>query len=177
MKKNDNKKLTISLFLLYISCFSVLNSAYAEMLERIVAVVNEEVILLSELKNEVQLRKAQGAEVSDAEALYEMINKRLLLGQAKRMRIEGDAQPNKSFATDDIIINDYIERRVKAFIHIPLKDMEDYYNDNAGSYGNKKFYEVKGEIEAKLVETRLKEKLQEHIRDLRKDSYIRVQLE
>ena len=177
MKKNDNKKLTISLFLLLVSSFLFLNSAYSELLERIVAVVNEEVILLSELKNEVQLRKAQGAEVSDAEALNEMINRRLLLGQAKRMRIAGDAEPDKSLMTDDIIINGYIERRVKAFIHIPLQDMEDYYNDNAGPYGDKKFYEVKSEIEAKLIETKLKEKLQEHIRDLRKDSYIRVQLE
>jgi len=176
MKKNDNEKLTIALFLLFVSCFLFLNFAYAEVLERIVAVVNEEIILLSELKNEVQLLKAQGAEVSDAEALDEMINRRLLLGQAKRMRIEGDAESDKSLMTDDIIINGYIERRVKAFIHIPLKDMENYYNDNAGLYGNKKFYEVKNEIEAKLVETRLKEKLQEHIKDLRKDSYIRAQL-
>ncbi len=58
MKKNDNKKITISLFLLFISYFSFLNFAYAEMLERIVAVVNEDVILLSEFRSEVQLRKA-----------------------------------------------------------------------------------------------------------------------
>lgn len=177
MKKNDNKKVTISLFLLFVSCFAFLNFAYAEMLERIVAVVNEDVILLSELKNEVQLRKAQGAEVSEAEVLDEMIKRRLLLVQAKKMRIAGDAETDKPLANDDAIINDYIERRVKAFIHIPLKDMEDYYNDNAGAYGDKKFYEVKNEIEAKLIETKLKGKLLEHIRDLRKDSYIRVQLE
>ena len=174
MKKRDNKKLTISIFLLLVS---FLNSAYAELLERIVAVVNEEVILLSELKDEVKLRKSQTAEVSDTEVLNEMINRRLLLGQAKRMRIEGDTESDKSLMTDDIIINNYIERRVKAFIHIPLKDMEDYYKDNSGSYGSKKFYEVKNEIEAKLLETKLEEKLQEHLRDLRKDSYIRVQLE
>lgn len=176
MKKNDNKKLTISIVLLIVSSFLFINSAYAELLERIVAVVNEEIILLSELKNEVQLRKAQGAEVSDSEALDEMINRRLLLGQAKRMKIEGDAESDKLSANDDIVINDYIERRVKAFIHIPLKDMEDYYNDNSGAYGNKKFYEIKGEIETKLIETKLKEKLQEHLRDLRRDSYVRVQL-
>ncbi len=144
------------------------------MLERIVAVVNEEVILLSELRSEVQLRKAQGLESAEAEALDVMINRRLLLEQAKKMRIDGD---DKSFMTDDIIINDYIERRVKAFIHIPLKDMEDFYNDNAGSYGGKKFYDVKDEIEARLLETRLKEKLQEHIKELRKNAYIRVQLQ
>ncbi len=177
MKKHDNKKLTISLFLLLVSSFLFLNSVYAELLERIVAIVNEEIILLSELKNEVQLRKSQAAEVSDAEVLDDMINRRLLLGQAKRMSIEGDAESDKSLMTDDIIINGYIERRVKAFIYIPLKDMEGYYSDNAGSYGDKKFYDVKSEIEAKLIETKLKEKLQEHIRDLRKDSYIRVQLE
>ncbi|MBI5675126.1 MAG: hypothetical protein HZC48_04725 [Nitrospirae bacterium] len=177
MKKNDNKKLTISLFLLLVSSFFFLNSAYAELLERIVAVVNEDTILLSELKNEVRLRNAQGAEVSDAEALDEMIDRKLLLEQAKRMRIEGDAESDKSLMTDDIIINGYIERRVKAFIHIPLKEMEDYYSDNIGSFSNKKFYEVKNEIETKLIETKLKDKLQEHIRDLRKDSYIRVQLD
>lgn len=176
MKKNDNTKLTVLLFLLLVSFFLFLNSAYAELLERIVAVVNEEVILLSELNNEVQLRKAQAAGVSYEEVLDEMINRSLLLGQAKKMRIEGDAESDKSLMIDDIIINGYIERRVKAFIHIPLKDMEDYYNKNAVAYGKRKFYEVKNEIETKLLETRLKEKLQEHIRDLRKDSYIRVQL-
>lgn len=176
MKNKDNKELTISLFLILVSSFLFINSAYAELLERIVAIVNEEVILLSELRSEVQLHKAQGAEVSDADVLDEMINRRLLLGQAKRMKIAGDAESDKSLMTDDIIINGYIERRVKAFIHIPLKDIEDYYNDNAGSYGDKKFYDVKNEIESKLIEAKLKEQLQEHIRDLRKDSYIRVQL-
>jgi len=167
-------KLIFSLFL--ISQFLFPAFINAEVLERIVAVVNEEVILLSELKSEVQLRKAQGAEAADAEVLDEMINRKLLLAQAKRMRIEGGAESDKSLMTDNIIINGYIERRVKAFIHIPLKDMEDYYSGNAASYGDKKFYDVKNEIEAKLIETKLKGKLEEHIRDLRKNSYIRVQL-
>lgn len=174
--KKGNKKRAISFFLFLLSCILSLGAADAEMLERVVAVVNEEVILLSELKNAVQLRKVQGLEAAEAEVLDEMINRGLLLEQAAKMRIQGDAESDKSLTADDIIINGYIERRVKAFIHIPLKDLEDYYNDNAGSYGTKKFYEVKGEIETKLLEDVLKEKLEEHIRDLRKDSYIRVQL-
>lgn len=176
MKKGDNKKRAVSIFLFILSCILSLNIADAEMLERIVAVVNEEVILLSELKDEIQLRKAGSAEISEAEVLDEMIDRSLLLAQAEKMKLETGAESDKPLEAEDKMINDYIERRVKAFIHIPLKDMEDYYIQNTALYGGRKFYDVKDEIEAKLIEKRLKDRLQEHIRDLRRDSYVRVQL-
>jgi hypothetical protein len=173
MKK---RKITISIFLLLLCCVRFAGVAYAEMLERVVAVVNEDVILLSELRSEVQLRKSGGAEASEADVLDEMIDRMLLLAQTEKMRLEEGVDPDKTLAAEDKMINDYIERRVKAFIHIPLKDMEDYYSRNTSLYGGKKFYDVKDEIEAKLVEARLQDRLREHIRGLRKDSYIRVQL-
>jgi len=176
MNKSNHKIRIVSLSLLLIYCILFQLVAYAEVLERIVAVVNDDVILLSELRRQARFLKDEGLESADEVVLDEMIDRRLLLEQAEKMKIEIDIQKEKALNADDMIINKYIERRVKAFIHIPLRDMEDYYNENKGIYGDKKFYEVKNEIEALLIETRLTEKLEQHIRELRKESNIRVQL-
>ncbi len=150
---------------------------YAEVLERIVAIVNNEVILLSEFKKDYQTAVDSGAKTTEREFLDKMINRLLLLEQAKKFRLKISALSHEMPASENDVINEYIERRIKAFIYIPFKEIESYYRSNRKLFDNKEFYDVRDEIENYLIEKKLNGRLLEHIEDLRKRSYIRIQLE
>jgi ribosomal protein S13 len=78
---------------------------------------------------------------------------------------------------DNNLIKEYIERRIKALIHIPIDEIESYYKNNMERFAGKEFYEVKDEIEDYMVEGELKRKIAEHVEELRNKAYIRIQLE
>ena len=105
-----------------------------------------------------------------------MIKRFMLLEQAKRFRL-GNSGPYAGKDKDDIIIKEYIEKRIKAVIHIPFEKMETYYLDNMKRFGDRGFYEAKDEIEDIMIKKELEKKLSEHIHELRKRAYIRIQLE
>ncbi len=161
------------LFLLLTSLFTLLTSSHAEVLDRIVAIVDDDVILSSELED--AFVKA-GKEIRRYKVLDNMINRSLLLKQAKKFRIGYSGSGGKA-EEDDVIISEYIEKRIRAVIHLPFDKMELYYKDNRESFGDKSFYDVRDEIEGHIIQGELEKKLKEHINELRKRSYIRIQLE
>lgn len=142
---------------------------HAEVLERVVAIVNDDVILLSEFREAVRAARDRG--MTDHEILEEMINKLLLLKEARRFRIQRG--PHKD---PDSIIEEYIRKRIRPFIRISFEEMEAYYLMNKERFGDREFYEVKDEIEAYLIEKELNKKVVEHIEELRKRAYIRIQV-
>lgn len=145
----------------------------AEVLERIVAIVNSQVVLLSEFEQEYQAAVRSDAAVTEEAVLNSMIDRILLLEQAKRLML-GD--PGEA-ADDDSVLKQYVERRIRAFIYIPIDEIETYYNQNRERFGSEEFYDVKDEIEEVLIDQALDKKLAEHIADLRKKASIRIQLE
>jgi GR25 family glycosyltransferase involved in LPS biosynthesis len=171
MKLNERFKFV--LFLLLTSHFLLLTSSHAEVLDRVVAIVDDDVILSSEL--EEAFVKA-GKELKRDKVLDNMINRSLLLKQAKKFRIGYSGSGGKA-NEDDVIVGEYIEKRIRAIIHLPFEKMELYYEDNRESFGDKSFYDVRDEIEGHIIEGEFKKKLREHINELRKRSYIRIQLE
>lgn len=175
-KLRSIKQLTINFFLLSTLYFLLSTLAYAELIERVVAIVNDEVILLSEFEEAFQDAATSEKEKTGKEFLNKMINRILLLEQARRFRLGVSLPPHKT-PDDNSLINEYIETRIKAFIHIPFEELESYYSRNREQFGDKKIYEVKDEIETHLKEERLNKKLSKHIEELREKAYIRVQLE
>jgi len=170
----------IKRLILILSFFSYLLSPSfinAEVIERVVAIVNDEVILLSELERAYQTAVNSNEKKTKLEVLNEMINKLLLLQEAKKFKLMRFPVPPGEQHEEEKIIKEYIERRIKAFIHIPFEEIESYYLKNKNLFGDKEFYEVRDEIEGYLIRERLKKKLSEHIQELRKKSYIRIQLE
>ena len=143
----------------------------SEVLDRVVAVVNDEVILLTELKNEMSARKEAGSELTAAEVLDEMINRLVLLEQARKFML------NTTASDIDSIVDLYLERSIKAIIHIPFEEIESYYIDHSELYGDKEFYDVKDEIESYMIANELKIRMLKHTKELRSKSYIRIQLE
>jgi len=141
-----------------------------------VAIVNNKVILLSEFEEALEAARKSDQKVTEGVVLDEMINRILILEQAKRLSL-GSTSDLAEDVDDNKLIKEYIERRIKALIHIPIDEIEAYYENNMGRFAGKEFYEVKDEIEDNMVEGELKRKIAEHVKELRNKAYIRIQLE
>ncbi len=162
--------------LIVIACAFFARNADAELVERIVAVVNDEAILLSEFKTALRLVKESGKEVNEKEIIDGMINEILLLEQARKFSFGRDAV-DAELSNPEKVIKNYIDKRIKALIHIPFRDIKAYYFNNLEKYGERDLYDVKGEIEEYLLNRLLEIKIQEHIDKLREDARIRIQLD
>lgn len=146
----------------------------SEILERIVAIVNNNVVLLSEYKDAIKAAKKSDEKVTEDAVLDEMINRVLMLEQAKKL-ILGQMEDSSGLIDDNKIINEYIDRRIRSFVHVPIEEIESYYLNNRKQFGSKSFSEAKDEIEDHLTEGELKIKLAEHVGELRKKAFIRIQ--
>lgn len=161
-------------FLLFTCHLLFVTAVHAEVLERIVAIVNDNVILLSEYEETFKALRKTDEKITEEKALDEMINRVLILEQARKLRL-GSLSDSAETLSDDKIITEYIERRIKSFIYIPIEEIESYYMDNRERFVGKAFYDVKDEMEDYLTRAVLTRKIAEHIEELRKKAYIRVQ--
>jgi hypothetical protein len=168
-------RIKIVFFLLLTSYFLLPTYSQAVDLDRIVAIIDDDVILSSELEDAFLVAVMTDDGVTKDEVLEDMIDRFLLLKQAKRFRISSPGNGGE-INEDDRIVNEYIEKRIRAVIYIPFEKMESYYMDNIESYGNRKFHKVKNEVEAELIEEELKTRLKKHVKELRGRAYIRVQV-
>ncbi|MBN2515503.1 MAG: peptidylprolyl isomerase [Deltaproteobacteria bacterium] len=89
-----------------ISVFSIIMavSSHAEMVDRIVAIINDEIITLSELNNNLETymkRVEQSSEVSDREKVKKQVRKLLLNSLIDQKLITQEAQKLGIAATDD----------------------------------------------------------------------------
>lgn len=156
----------------YVLPLAILN---AEVLDRVVAVVNDEIILFSQVEEAFQEANDAALEVTREEVLDGLINRILLLSQAKNIKRK-HIYSGTTEREDNILINEYIEKRLKAFIRIPYNELELFYQENR-EFFTEDFLGVRDEIEAYLIEIELNKKLSEHLEKLRGEAYIRVQLE
>jgi parvulin-like peptidyl-prolyl isomerase len=168
-------KLTCILLSLLVYHFLFLSFSTAEILDRVVAVVNDEIILFSEVEEAFQEANDVALEVTREEVLDGLINRILLLNQAKNIKRK-HIYSVKTEIEDNILINEYVEKRLKAFIRIPYTELELFYQENK-EFFTEEFLEVRDEIEAYLIEIELNKRLSEHLEKLREEAYIRVQLE
>jgi GR25 family glycosyltransferase involved in LPS biosynthesis len=152
------------------------NYLHAEVLERIVAIVNDDVILQSEFLQAYESAREYDPDAHEAGVLEEMINRLLLLKEARKFRLTASDNEQGEAKDDKIIIKEYIDIRLKGFIHVPYEDIEYYYYQNKDSFSGRDFYDVRNEIEEYLIEQEFNVKLIEYIEDLKRNAYIRTQL-
>lgn len=183
-RKSLLKKLFIIFFLLftvYYSLFTV--HCYSEVVDRVVAIVDDEAVMLSELNSAYQRAFSPQGESAEAEnsktditqeeVLNGLINRVLLLKQAKKF---SHSIQTRNDYDENTLIKEYIEKQLKTFIRIPFEEIEQFYEKNKEKFGSKDFYDVRDEIEGLLIEKELNRRLIKHIEDLRKNAYIKIQL-
>lgn len=139
----------------------------AEIIDRVVAFVDDQAITLSEFREQKQDIIKIAPDITEEEVLNAMINKKLLLRDAKKYRIEAPS--------DEEIARDYIDLKVRAFIRIRESQTEEFYHQNISEFSGKNYDDVRDEIEEYLTEKEVNRRLKELVKELREKTYIKIQ--
>jgi hypothetical protein len=156
-----------SVFLFLCFFITIVPDCKAQMIsDRVAAFVDDEAITDSELQDQYKKALRVTPDVTIDEVLNTMINRVLILREAKKYRIE---EP-----TPEEVIREYIDLKVRAFIRVTETEIETYFRENSSIFSGKEYDEVRDEIEHYLTEKDLNERLKEIIRELRKTAYIKI---
>lgn len=142
-----------------------ISKAFPEIIDRVVAYVDNYAITLRDFKNMAEKMKEKMPEIKNEEILEIMLNRALLLKNAKELFSEGN---------EEEIINNYIELKIKSAILIPESKIREYYEQNKVQFKEIPYTSVRNEIEKYLFEKELNKKLKEHIDELKKDVEIKI---
>lgn len=134
-------------------------------MDRTVACVDDDAILLSDLERSYQKAVLVSPGISRAEVLQTLINRTLLLREARKLFRETD---------EEQAIKDYVDLKVRAFIKVPEDEVRAFYDANSKNFGEVGFDKVKGQIETLLEEREVNKRLEDHLRDLRAKAFIRT---
>ncbi|HSW61825.1 MAG TPA: hypothetical protein VLH56_00675 [Dissulfurispiraceae bacterium] len=145
-----------------------LSCAYGEIVDRVVASVNDTAITLSELREKHAAMRKSVAAVTENESLQSMINAQLLLEKARHMRIEGE--------TPDELIATYIDLKIRSSVVVQQDAILSYYGENLEKLGGAEFSLVREDIEKYLTELETTKLLKEHIQNLREVADIAILL-
>ncbi len=140
----------------------------AAVIDRVVASVDDQAITLSEFL-EARGEMTKKRSMTDAEVIDSMINRLLLLREAKGMRFEG--------TTDEEIIKDFMDFRIRSVIIIKEEAIQQFYAENMDKWEGKDYLSVRDEIERYLFEKEFNDRLKRLLEELRAESEIHVMLE
>ena len=106
--------------------------------------------------------------ITKEEVLTTMVNRLLLLDEARKMRLEAP--------TEDALLREYIDLKIRAFIRIKEEEVTDFYKNHLSEFQGKELDDVRDDIEKYLTEKEVNERLKAHINELRGKSCVRMQL-
>jgi len=140
--------------------------SFAGLIDRVVAFVDDRAITSSELEETFEKTRRVRPDISEEEVLNTMINRMLMLNEAKRLKLEAK--------TDDELLNEYIEMKVKAFIRVSEDEIEEFYNRNISEFRGSSYEAVRDKIEEYLIEQEVNRLLKRHIEELRAKAYVKI---
>jgi len=140
----------------------------SEIFDRVVAFVDDEAITLSEFQQQYKNTLKLSPEIGEVDVLNTMINRKLLLKEAKKYRIEA--------SSEDEVMREYIDLKVRAFIKVGETEIEDFYKQNIRQFSGRDYEDARDDIEKYLSEKELNERLKEVLAELRGNAYIKIQL-
>jgi hypothetical protein len=132
----------------------------------VIAFVDNQAITLSDLEEQYSTTIKLSPDITKTEVLNTMINRILLLREAKRYRIEA--------ATQDDVMREYIDLKIRAFIRVGEGDIEGFYQENVSRFSGRSYEDAREEIERYLTEKELNEKLKAMVKELRGKAYIKI---
>jgi hypothetical protein len=158
----------ISYLITFLLIFALFPSASAAIKDRVVAFVDNSAITLSELDEVYSESLKRTPDITKDEVLNTMVNRVLLLREAKKLHLEAPSEEK--------LLQDYIDLKIRPRIKIKEEDVSDFYQKHINDFQGKEFETVKEEIEHYLAERELNNLLKKHIDELRKKAYIKIQL-
>jgi len=159
-------------FLFYLLLFTFIllfapSVLHAEIRDRVVAFVDNTAITLSDLEIKYAETLKATPNITKEEVLNTMVNRTLLLREAKRFRLEAPSEEEQ--------LKEYIDLKIRAFIRIRDQAIADFYQQHLIDFQGKELDEVRDQIETYLVENELNQRLKSHIDELRGKSCVKVQ--
>lgn len=142
---------------------------YAGLRDRVVAFVDDQAITLSEFRDQLTTVRSVSPDARREDVINTMINRKILIREARKYRLEAPS--------DEELVNEYIDLKVRAYIRVSEPDIEEFYEKNIEQFRDKRYEDVREEIETYLTEKQLNEKLRETLKTLRETSYIKIQLD
>ena len=98
------------LFALSFLFFTFTSTCFSEVIDRVVAYVDDTAITLSEFRENYIKMKKTVTDITEEDVINSMINRLLLIKEAKRMKLEAP--------TDDELLKDYIDIKIGSLILI-----------------------------------------------------------
>ncbi|MBF0337741.1 MAG: hypothetical protein HQL05_07900 [Nitrospirae bacterium] len=150
--------LTLSLLML------VAVPVWAELIlaDRVVAFVDETAITLSEFN---RFHKTTPETTKD-QAIRVMINRLLLKKEALKFKLTG---------TDDELIQQYIDLKIKSLVIIKNEDIERFYKEHKGDFKGTEIEDVREDIENLLIGEEVNKRLDSSLQELAEKAYVRIQ--
>jgi hypothetical protein len=168
--KKESKKIP-KVFLLFTVCYLLFacSPLFAGGInDRVVAFIDNDAITLSELEIKYHDTVKVTSDITQEEVLNTMVNRLLLLREAKKIRLEAPSE--------DELLNEYIDLKIRAFIRIKEEELKDFYNKNISKFEGKELDSVRDDIENYIVEHEVNQRLKAHINELRGKSCVKIQL-
>jgi len=159
-------KILICILLLVTCHFLFVNDGSAAISDRVIAFVDNDAITMNELDEQYKITTKISPDITIGEVLDTMINKILILREARKYRIEASSLEQ--------VIKEYIDLKVRAFIRVGESDIVKFYQENKANFSGKEFEDVRDEIDTYLTEKELNDRLKELLKELRRDAYIRI---
>lgn len=141
--------------------------SYAQIYDHVVAYVMDKAITLSEFNEVFEKTKKISPDVTKEEVINTMINRLLLLNEAKKIRLTAN--------NDDEMIKEYIDIKIRTFIQIRDDEIKQFFENNIIEFKDKSYDDVKDEIEKFLIENAVNKLLKKHIEELRNATCIKIQ--
>lgn len=157
-----------SLLVTFLLLFALCSLLHAEIRDRVVAFVDNSAITLSELEMTYADTIKITPNVTKDEVLNTMINRLLLLREARKIGLEAPSE--------DKLLQEYIDLKIRAFIKIKEKELLDFYNNHINDFQGKEFETVREDIENYLIENELNPRLKSHISELKEKICVKIQL-
>jgi hypothetical protein len=165
----DRKSLTALIVALALSGLTVTaDESLCRVLDRVVAYVDDRAITLTEFQDTYAATREKSPDVSPEEIIESMINRLLLIKEARKIRLEA--------ASDDDLLNELIEIKIRAPIVIREDGAKAFYESHRSEFGERDFLSVRDDIEQYLFELEATRRLKEYLEQLRGGSEIRIQL-
>ena len=156
------------LFVIFV-CMSLCSSLSAGIKDRVVAYVDNTAITLSELEKKYAGTVYVTPAVTREEVLDTMINRVLLVREARKIRLKSQLE--------DELLKEYVDLKIRAFIRIKDEEIRTFFDTHASDFPEKELDVMREDIENYLIEQEVNKRLKEHIAELRNNACVKMQLD
>jgi hypothetical protein len=167
-ESKDKNAILCVLSIIILMLFAPSPLLFAGIKDRVVAFVDAQAITLSELDIKFSESQKVKADITKEEVLNTMINRVLLLREAKKIRLEAPSEEE--------LLKEYIDMKIRALIRVKEEEISDFYNKHIDDFEGKEMEDVRDNIENYLIERNLNEHLKSHINELKGKTCVQIQL-